>query len=167
MDAPKDWPAPDEYMLELGRLMTIWGSLEVNVLMAISKFAGYDERVDPRAFIMVNHSNMNQKIEIVGTLCEQLADTYPHLKNYDSVIKKLKAAQKARNGFAHNGMSMNEETGRVETMRMSARGVLKTEVREVKVSDLRDATAKVHIASCALYSLVEGKEVKPIWERDP
>jgi hypothetical protein len=36
-----DWPAPNDDLLELGKMTSIWGTLESTVNIAISKFAGY------------------------------------------------------------------------------------------------------------------------------
>lgn len=48
---------------------------------------------------------------------------------------------------------------------MSARGTLKVNVETVRLNDLKEATAKIHEATCALYSLITGAEMKPLWER--
>jgi hypothetical protein len=161
-----DWPAPNDYLLELGRMTSIWGSLESTVNVAISKFAGYDAPLDYRALIMVAHSNFQQRVDIISSLCEQLASQYPKLKGYKSAITKIQAAQKARNKFAHNGIFTNEDTGEVTLSYATARGSLKTYVEVVKIEDIRNATAKIHEATCALHTLVTGKELKPLWERE-
>jgi hypothetical protein len=45
---------PNEYLLELGRMVSVWGSLESTTALAISKLAGYDSPTDIRALAMVN-----------------------------------------------------------------------------------------------------------------
>lgn len=164
-DFKANWPAPDEYLLELGRMTTIWGMLESAVNIAISKLAGYESALDSRALIMVAHSNFQQRVDIVSSLCEQLAPEYPKLRSYDAVIKTIQAAQKARNKYAHNAVVAREETGEVTVSFATARGALKTTIEPVRVSDIKEATAKIHEAICALHTLVTGKAVKPLWER--
>jgi hypothetical protein len=160
------WPAPNEYLLELGRMTTVWGTLESSVNIAISKFAGYESLLDYRALIMVAHSNFQQKVDIISTICEQLVPDYPRLKDYKLVIAKIQSAQKARNKFAHNAITTNEDTKEVFVAYATARGTLKTATEVVKLGAIIEATAKIHEAMCALHTLVTGKEIKPLWERD-
>lgn len=115
---------------------------------------------------MVAHSNFQQRVDIISSLCEQLAPQHPKLKGYKSAITKIQAAQKARNKFAHNGIFTNEDTGEVTLSYATARGSLKTYVEVVKIEDIRNATAKIHEAMCALHTIVSGKELKPLWERE-
>lgn len=75
-------------------------------------------------------------------------------------------AQTARNKFAHNALTVNEETNQVEIGRATARGSLKTTIEKVVPEDISEATAKIHDAMCALHTLVTGHELKPMWERD-
>jgi len=164
-DFRPDWPAPSEYLLELGRMTTMWGTLESAVNVAISKLAGYESALDFRALIMVAHSNFQQRVDIVSSLCEQLLPEYPKLKNYEAVIKKIQAEQRARNKYAHNAVTAHEDTGEVTVSFATARGTLKTTIEPVHVSDIKEATAKIHEAMCALHTLVTGRELKPLWER--
>jgi hypothetical protein len=163
---PDDWPAPDEYLLELGRMTSIWGTLESNMNLAISLLAGYETVLDYRALILVTHSNFKQKVDIVSTLCEQLAPANENLRNYKSVVSKLQSAQKSRNKFAHNSIYKDQETGKVQITYASARGSFKAKIEAVNLNDIKEVTAKIHEASCALHSLITGKELKPMWERD-
>lgn len=161
-----NWPAPNEYLLELGRVTTLWGTLESSVNIAISKLAGYEAVLDYRAVIMVASSNFQQKIDIISALSEKLAPQYPNVKNYKSVIAKLQSAQKARNKYAHNAITTDQKTGKVMLSYASSRGgSLKTTVEEVKLHSIKEVTVKIHEAMCALHTLVTGKEIKPIWER--
>jgi len=161
-----NWPAPNDYLLELGRMTTIWGTLESAVNMAISRFAGYQSPLDFRAVIMVAHSNFQQRVDIISSLCEQLVPKYPRLKGYKSVIAKIRAAQKARNKFAHNPIVPTPDTQEVKVSYVTARGALKTSVEVVEIQDIKEATAKIHEAMCALHTLVTGRELKPMWERE-
>ena len=160
-----NWPAPDNYLLELGRMTSIWGTLESAVDLAISKFAGYEKVLDSRALIIVAHSNFQQRIDIISSLCEWLVPDFPSLASYKVVISKIEAAQKARNKYAHNAIVTNNDTREVNVSSVSARGSLKMKTEIVKIEDIQEATAKIHEAMCALHTLVTGKDIKPIWER--
>ena len=165
-DFQDHWPAPNEYLLELGRMTSIWGILESLVTVAISKLAGFQSTsVDDRALIMVVHSSFPQKINIISSLCDWLLPEFPNLQNYKAVILKLEEAQKIRNKFAHNAITLNEGSSDVTLGRATARGTLKTASEVVKLEDIKEATAKIHEAMCSLQTLLTGKELKPIWER--
>ena len=166
-DLPNDWPAPDDILLELGRLTALWGVLETTVDIAISKLAGYEANLDYRALIMVVHSSFRQKIDIAETLCEQLLPEHPQLKSYSSAMKQIKNAQKARNKYAHNAVTTDEETGRCIISYASARGTLKTVVETVHINDIKEAAAKTHEASLALHGLITTQHYPPIWSRNP
>ena len=161
-----DWPAPATYLVELGRMTALWGSLEAAMIAGLSKLAGYQTLLDYRALILVAHANFQQRMDMVSALCEQLAPQFPHLSDYKAVIKLMQAAQRARNKYAHNGITWNDETNRVEISYVSARGTLKTSVESVDLKDIKEATAKIHEAVCALHGLVTGHIIPPIWERD-
>ena len=161
---PKDWPVPDEYLLELGRLTVLWGTLESHCVVAFGKLAGYEQLLDVRAVIVTAHLNFQQRIDAISTLCEHLAPEYPTLSNYQDVIKQLKAAQKARNKFSHNPISI-DESGHIGLAYASARGSLKLNTETVHLADIKEACAKAHEALCSLHSLISQTEVKPIWER--
>ncbi|MCY0389933.1 hypothetical protein OVY01_22600 [Robbsia sp. Bb-Pol-6] len=159
-----NWPIPDEYLLELGRMISMWGTLESGTAFAISKLAGYDSPMDPRGLTMVAHSNFQQRVDIVSSLCGQLADEFPHLKDYEKAIKMIKAAQTGRNKYAHNALSVDED-GLVKIAFMSARGTFKTSVEVVRLSEIKEVTAKIHEAELALHNLITGANHKPLWER--
>jgi len=56
------------------------------------------------------------------------------------VIKKIRKVQTQRNRYAHNSIFLNEESNKVETTSMTARGKLKTKVIEVSIDDLKQVT---------------------------
>lgn len=112
-DFADDFPAPNAYLLEVGRMTCIWGTLESAVNIAVSKLAGYQSPLDYRALILVAHSNFQQRVDIISSLCEQLLPNYPALENYKKVISQIEAAQKSRNKYAHNAIVMDPESGKV------------------------------------------------------
>ena len=159
------WPLPDEYLIELGRVGALWAILESFLNICIGKLAGFNELADPKPFILVNHASVPQKIDMLSTLCEQLAPEFPHLQSYAAVVAKIRAAQRLRNQFLHNGLSQDPETGGFKLAEGSARGSLKTRVTPVRIADIRRASVEIHLAHLALYKLVLKRELSPIWER--
>lgn len=166
-DEMKDnWPLPNEYMIELGRISALYGVLENIVNIGISKLAGYPGTYDYRSAIMLAHSNFQQRVDILTTLFEQSVKEHPQLKGYPKVIKLIKRAQKGRNKFIHSSFSCDPDTGKVQLAAMSARGTLRTTVHAVYIKELISVSAVTHEASCALHTIITGKEIKPLWERN-
>lgn len=161
-----DWPAPDSYLLELGRLTAMWTALEATTDICLGKLAGFNDLNDPRPFTLIKHSSFPQKLQSIGALCEHLLPNHPHLDGYQKVISTLKVAQKQRNTYTHNAFGVNPDTGKVDMAVGSARGKIKTEVREITIGAIREATASVHLASIELMNLILNQGHKPIWQRE-
>lgn len=159
------WPLPDSYLLEVGRVAALWATLESFLNLCIGKLAGFNDLNDPKAFILVTHSNFPQRLDILSALCEQLVQKFPNLKSYETVIHQLRKAQKLRNDFMHYGMSENPDSGYVEMARGTARGTVKVGVEKVTIADLRRASMAIHEAQLALYKLVLHRDIDPIWMR--
>jgi len=160
-----DWPLPNDFMLELGRISAIWGSLESTVNIAIGKLAGYSEVYDYRAAILLAHANFKQRIEILETLFEQCSKERKNFKDYAPIIRKIKSVQKGRNKFIHNSISFNPDSKRMEIASLSARGTMKVTVNPITINELKEVTAKTHEAMCQLHSIITGNEINPIWTR--
>lgn len=161
-----DWPLPEEFLIEIGRLSALWGSLEGALNFSIGKLSGFDDLSDPIPFILTVHSSFPQRLDILGALCEQRLAGYPHLKSYKEIISKIKAAQALRNRYVHNVISKNPDTGKFELAVGSARQSLKTSITEVTVADIHKACQEVHLAGLALHELITQKKYRPVWERD-
>lgn len=146
-------------------MTALWGSLEQTTVIALGKLAGYDELLDMRAVIITAHMNFQQRVEAISALCEQLAPEHKHLAGYPETIKLLKAAQKARNKLAHNGLSYDENAKEVGITYATARGSLKLHMETVRLADVQEASAKVHEAHVALHTLITGKRLEPVWAR--
>lgn len=164
LEFDKGWPLPDDVLLELGRMTALWPSLETTINIGIGKLMGYDQVLDTRSVIVLAHANFQQRIDIFESLCEQLAPEYPTLSDYKAVCNRVKGAQKARNKYAHNAIT-RDENGQLGLSYASARGTLKLNVEIVRINEIKEATAKIHEACCAVHSLVTGQRVSPIWER--
>lgn len=159
------WPLPDEYLIEIGRVSTMWAILESFLNLCIGKLAGFNELGDPKPFILVNHASFPQRLDMLGTLCEQLAPEFPKLSGYKEVIARLKAAQSLRNKFAHHSIGFDKASGKAEIAIGSARGSLKVGVESVDVADIRRTVMNIDEAQVSLYKLVLGRDVVPAWKR--
>lgn len=161
---PDNWPVPNEYLLELGRISMLFGLLESQVNVSISKLSGYDSALDWRSAVSTAHANFKQRVDILETLCHELHDEYPALVGYEAVIKNIKSVQNGRNKYAHNTMGFNENSGNVELSSLSARGKLKPKIENVSIHDLRDLVAKIHQTQLDLHHLITGARYDPVWE---
>jgi len=162
---PDNFPAPDEYLLELGRITALWGSLESSIDLAISKLSGFGESSNWRFHVLIAHSNFKQRVDILETLCHGLQDDHPHLKKYKQTIKLIIQVQSKRNYYLHNGVFLNEENGKVYTSNLSARGKLKTDIKEVSVKDLRTVSENIHLTLLSIHELITQVKYNPVWER--
>lgn len=159
------WPLPDEYLIEIGRVSTMWALLESFLNLCLGKLVGFNELSDPKPFILINHASFPQRLDMLGTICEQLAPDYPQLSGYKEVISKLKAAQSLRNKFAHHSIGFDKASGKAEIVISSARGSLKVDVERVDVADIRRAVMNIDEAQATLYKLVLGRDIGPAWRR--
>lgn len=160
-----NWPLPDKYLVEIGRVSALWASLESLLNMCIGKLAGFNELNDPSVFILINHSSFPQRLDIMSTFCEQYCHQFENLKEYKGVISKLRSAQKLRNKYAHNGMSVNPDTKKAEMPIGSARGSLKVTVEPIDIADIRRAVIAIDEAQNALYKMVLKIDIGPVWKR--
>ena len=152
-------------MLELGRMTTLWGSLEAGLAFNVEKLAGFDCAKDARGLILIAHANFQQRLHMLSSLCIQLEPEHPHLAKYGGVVKKIEFAQKARNKYSHNSVYFNDETGQMNTSSFSSRGQLKLNIEVVEMQHIQEASAKIHEAICALHTLVTQVETMPMWDR--
>jgi hypothetical protein len=160
-----NWPIPDNYLTEVGRVALLWAALENLLNICLGKLAGFDKVMDERAYILLIHSSFPQRLDSFSALCDILKDQYPNLQDYKQVVSKLKAAQKTRNRFMHHSMSLKEETGRAEMSVGSARGSLKSSVEVISIEDIKRASVQIDEAQVALYKLVVQKELPSVLER--
>ena len=159
-----NWPLPDSFLIELGRISSLWGSFESLLNIALGKLSKFDNPFDPTPFIIFSHASFPQRIDILSALCEQLEQSYPNLRNYKEIVSKIRHAQSSRNRYMHNAVIFNEELNRFEIGIGSARGTLKTSVDEVHLVDLRRAALEISEAHSSLYSFVFGKKHEPVWK---
>jgi len=159
------WPLSDEYLVELGRVSSLWAASENLLAMCIGKLAGFDSISDPKPFILVNHSSFPQKLDMLSALCEHLKKEFPNLKEYPDVISKFKTAQKARNIYLHNTIGPNPDTGKMEIAKGTARGKVKVSSEPICIADIRRATMQIDEAQTALVKLIYQRAIGPAWTR--
>jgi hypothetical protein len=161
----KDWPLPDEYLIEIGRISALWVSFENFLGICIGKLAGFNELTDVKPFILVTHTSFPQKLDMLSALCELLKGEFPRLTNHKEVISKVKSAQASRNKYVHNTIGPDPDTGKMQMAQGSARGKVKASLDTVTIADIRRATIEIDEAFVALYNLVLGVDMPPVWKR--
>jgi len=153
-DSPSSWPLPDDFLIELGRVSALWGSLEQLLNLCIGKLAGFDIIKDPTPFILLIHSAFPQRLHMFGALCEQLQPHAPNLSYYKKVIAEIEAVQKKRNRFIHNGIALDPDTGKYLLSEASARGKLKFSLSPVKHQEINVISKEIQKAMKSLHHLV-------------
>ncbi|MDD2893652.1 MAG: hypothetical protein PHF20_06940 [Halothiobacillaceae bacterium] len=161
----KDFPIPDQYLIELGRITALWGSLEASLNLGIGKLAGFDNLSDPTAFILLAHSSFPQRLDILSALCIELSPYAPHLKDCSVVIGQLKTAQSKRNRYSHNALYYDKDNDSCVLSIGSARGKLKFESSKVSIAEIREVSECIHVAILSLHKLITQASYPPIWER--
>ena len=68
----KNFPAPEEYLTELGRITALWGALEQSVNNTINFLSGLEVQDHWRVAVLTAHSNFKQRVDIIDTLCNEL-----------------------------------------------------------------------------------------------
>ena len=159
------WPVPNDLLIELGRLLTLWGALEAGLNVAIGKLSGYDHVDDVRPLILLTHASFPQRLDNLSSLCHQLEGEFSHLSTYKEVVAEIRKAQSARNKFAHNMIVFDEELGDYVVQTLSARGKLTLTTERISISDIRRASAQTHMALLKLHALVTKATYPPIWRR--
>ena len=150
----EDWPLHKEMLIELGRISSVWVSLEFVLNLCIGKLAGFDVVNEPTAHIFTLHSSFPQRLDILGSLCEQLSPAAPNLNRYQSVISEIKEVQKLRNKYIHNSIALDVELGKYQLAQASARGKIKSSIEFVTPDELYQVARRIQAAGTQLYELV-------------
>lgn len=158
-----NWPVPNEYLLELGRITALWAALESLLNTCITCLAGFGIE-DDTPFILITHSSFPQRLDMLSALCEHLKSEHPNLENHRLICQQLKAAQVARNKFAHNGLVYNQEEKICYMPEGSARGKIKKGVTKISVDEIHNVSKVIHEATLSLYELVLKRKIEPVWK---
>ena len=83
-----------------------------------------------------------------------ILSTILRLIGYSEVQGIIQDAQRRRNKFVHSKWGTDPETGEVEISNLSARGLLKTDVRHIPIDELKVTVQMIGKASAELYKFV-------------
>lgn len=160
-----EWPAPEPYLLEIGRLLQVWGNLEDLIGQFIGKLAGFEEIADRTAYILTVHSSFPQKLQMLESLCEGLSADFDNLAPYKQITGRIRSLQSVRNKFAHHGVTIDPQTGQAQMPMVSAIGKLKMTVDIIALDEIRHATIKIQEAQVLLYNMILRTNYDPIWKK--
>ncbi|MDE1466392.1 hypothetical protein [Aurantiacibacter sp. D1-12] len=144
---------PDEWLIELGKVVKAWATFERMFDLMLQKLAGYNDPIDPFFTILTIHSSFPQRLDMFASLCEAHLHERPHLAEYKATLRDVKEAQRLRNMFMHQQIGPYENDQMVIS-KMSARGKLKMELRPVELSEITEAHEKIFLAGRSIYKLV-------------
>lgn len=143
----------NEYLLEIGRISSIWNTLELSLSAAISHILGF-ELPDMRGIAVLHHSSFQQKLDVFGALCKEQPEKLTDPSGYQEVISQIKAVQSMRNKYVHNVIWPSEDGDHAVMGKMSFRGSIKSSHEEIRVEDLKNASVELVKTKMALNNLV-------------
>jgi hypothetical protein len=149
-----NWPLPENVLVEIGRMHSLFSCMEKTLIISISKLAGFNNIYDMRPMILLNHTSFQQKIDILSSLFEYLKEEFPNLSKYNEVISKLSEAQTQRNKYTHQSIVFDADTESLKLTTCSVRRKLKTDVKKICVEDIKRVILDIDDANKALYELV-------------
>ena len=144
---------PDQWLIELGKIVKSWITFEMMFDLMLQKLAGYNDPFDPTFTILTAHSSFPQRLDMFKSLCNSHKDSRPHLSSYKEVASLISEAQRLRNFFMHNSIAPDRD-GSMKVSSVSARGQLKMELRGIELREVTEAHIKTIEAGRALYKLV-------------
>lgn len=154
-DTPPDHRAlPDDYLVAIGNVCAVWGALESVVELAITKLTGMPDN-DVRPAILIAHMSWPQRMDVLETHINVLTPDFKHLAGFANVKPLLKKAQEGRNFIIHASWAV--EDGKVNTMRVTARGSLKFTQKPVTVAEIDGIAMDIKLASLRLFRLIVNK----------
>jgi|SRR6185437_3262474 len=146
---------PDAYLIAIGKVNVVWGTMEAVVDLAIHKLAGY-QLYDPRSAILTAHMTWPQKMDVLESLVTAFKQDYPHLESFfDKAKPLLKKAQEGRNKIVHGQLSY--ENGQAYKLRATARGKLKASIEPITVREIETIVHDIGRAGAATLKLVLNK----------
>lgn len=158
-----EWPLPEEYLTELGRIVSSWTVTEKILGIFLAKMSGY-EVDDPRGTILFNNHTIPQKIDTLGCLVELFQEQHPNLRDYPDALSKIRRAQKSRNKFVHSSLQYDPTLKKVVVAYATTRGTLKTKIEAIELVDLKRAAVDIAEANKAIYKVILRREIPLPWE---
>jgi hypothetical protein len=144
---------PDEWLIELGKIVKAWITFEGLFDLMLQKLAGFDDPFDPTFTILTAHSSFPQKLDMFKSLCARHLPSRGHLQDYKTVAALIAEAQRLRNFYMHNLIGPGMD-GPMRVSTVSARGELKMQVRTIELAEVRSAHEKITAAGRSVYRLV-------------
>jgi hypothetical protein len=148
---PDNPDIPDEYMLEIGRIVVNWNKLESLVLhVSVITLLG-DFSKDGRALAVLTHMAFPQRLHALEAMLriydEDLAKTY-----CEKVKGLLTQSADKRNALLHQPW-FSQDDG-VKRLHIAARGTLKFNLLSVGIQELVDTAKFIEEAHSQLLSLI-------------
>jgi hypothetical protein len=142
-----DFGIPDEYLLELGKIIVSFGKLEslLNETLAwamIDDIAAY-----PRALAAFAHMNFTMRMDALEAMLFLIEKEFAELYR-DKVYQHLKDAQAGRNSAVHQLWSTSQ--GEITRSDVKAKRKLKLTTTSVSLQDLKDVLQTVENAYSSL-----------------
>ena len=144
---------PDDWLIELGKVVKAWITFEKLFDLMLQKLAGYNDPFDPTFTILTAHSSFPQRLDMFKSLCDRHKDANPHLAEYKKIASAISEAQRLRNFFMHNLIGL-ESDGTVRVSTISARGQLKMDIRPIELQEITDTHGLIMDAGRQVYRLV-------------
>lgn len=151
-------PVPDEYLLELGRLVQMGNTAEMVMVGTISLLLGHATPANRLARIMVAHSTAQQRLHAIEALFEQVALVNDDLDGYEKAVGDLRRALAAKTKYVINPFFVFD--GKVMIRGTTARGEMKEIREEVRLCQIRAITERIGNATKALHEFSLDKDAQ-------
>lgn len=150
----KDWPAPEAYLVEVGRIALVWRRLETFVCNSVANLAGLENLEDPKMYSVFADRNFQENLALLERLCQQQLPQMPNLSSYQSVLEKLSRAELDKNYYMNGSMRSDQIEGGVEMTVWADELTGKTTSVPVRLSELKKVVLSLDDAQHELYKLV-------------
>ncbi len=163
MPAPNFAKLPDEFLTRIATVVVRWNMLEDYLNMLLIHLLGKPVG-EHRSHIVFTHMAFPQRLDVLGALAEEVANdpAYSQLhKCKETLLPLLRNAQQKRNQIIHSSWGFNPKSRKVFRAQMSARGVFKLSIPEIKIEELDEAITSINIAADTIYDLAG-----QAWQKD-
>jgi hypothetical protein len=147
-----DVELPDEYLLELGRIVVGWNRLESLLLHTLVSALIEDSSTYNRALAVFTHMAFPQKLDALSAMLRTIEPEFYDLY-HDEVQGMLKQAQESRNTALHQ-FWYNSQDGDVKRANVKARGKLQVTHQPVSPDDLKKVVRSLEEAHDVLLATI-------------
>jgi hypothetical protein len=149
----QDWPLPDNFLTEFGRISVLWGKLENLICNTVTHFAGFRDLSDPRVYALLAENTINTDLEHLARLCHVLSPQHPGLEGYQSLIARIKDLQAQVNRLMTSELSKDPTSGQIMISVASPRHPFKRQFKPLELTELRTLALNIDGAQHDLYKL--------------